>query len=168
MRKLWHKIISFFKKKKPDTVSINCPAGTRPPKHFKIALAYLGTKEIYGREHNNVVVNFFKRVVGKAYSDETAWCAAFVGSCLVESGLASTKALNARSYTHWGEIVKKPRRGDVLVFWRESPKSWKGHVGFYYGETEKDYIVLGGNQNNAVSLKKYPKSRLLGIRRHEG
>ena len=167
MKKLWRKIKSFFKKKKPDTVSISTPAGIRPPDHFKIALAYLGTKEIYGRDHNSVIVNFFKRVVGKAYSDETAWCAAFVGSCLVEAGLPSTRALNARSYLNWGEVTYEPRQGDVLVFWRSSPSSWKGHVGFYYGETETDYVVLGGNQGNAVSLKKYPKSRLLGIRRHE-
>ena len=55
-----------------------------------------------------------------------------------------------------------PQYGAVLVFWRGSPSSWKGHVGFYYGETSdgKYFLVLGGNQANKISITKIAKTRL--------
>lgn len=40
-----------------------------------------------------------------------------------------------------------------------------GHVGFYAGIQGKDILVLGGNQNDTVSISGYAKSRLLGVRR---
>jgi hypothetical protein len=57
--------------------------------------------------------------------------------------------------------VQKPQLGDIVVFWREKKDSWKGHVGFYINETNTHINVLGGNQNNMVCIKPYPKSRLL-------
>jgi len=45
-----------------------------------------------------------------------------------------------------------------------------GHVGFFAGldpaiDTFENVLVLGGNQGNTVSVRPYPKDRLLGIRR---
>ena len=37
-------------------------------------------------------------------------------------------------------------------------------MGFYAGETPTHYEVLGGNQGDAVSIRGYSKSRLLGAR----
>lgn len=168
MKKIWEIVKSFFTKKRevkkePEVVIVTDEHEN--PDHFSIAMSYLDTKEIKGRDHNSVIVNFFKRAVGKSYSDETPWCAAFVGSCLAEAGLPTTRRLNARSYLEYGYGIIGPKKGDILVFWRGSKTSWKGHVAFYYGETEDDYLALGGNQNNCVCIKKYPKSRLLGMRR---
>ena len=53
-------------------------------------------------------------------------------------------------------------RGDILVFKRPGGG---GHVGFYVGEDDKCYHVLGGNQSNEVSVARLEKSRCLGIRR---
>ncbi len=52
----------------------------------------------------------------------------------------------------------------MLVFWRGSPSSWKGHVGFYWAEDETCYHVLGGNQSDRVSITRIRKSRLLAAR----
>jgi len=71
----------------------------------------------------------------------------------------------ARSWLKWGKPVSKPLPGDVAVFWRESPSSWKGHVGFYLGEVGGYVVVLGGNQGNKVSVRYYKRSQLLGYRR---
>jgi hypothetical protein len=56
-------------------------------------------------------------------------------------------------------------QGDIVVFWRESIKSWKGHVGFYIREKDGWIYTLGGNQANQVKISAYPKSRVLSYRR---
>jgi hypothetical protein len=47
-----------------------------------------------------------------------------------------------------------------LVFKREGG----GHVGFYLGEDASSYQVLGGNQDDAVSVARLPKTRLIASR----
>jgi uncharacterized protein (TIGR02594 family) len=103
----------------------------------------------------------------------TQWCSGFMNSILEEhdipgSGSVYKHPLVARSFLKWGVPVKEPEFGDVVVFSRGS-SSWKGHVGFYIDTDVVDgipsYIVLGGNQDDQISYKAYPISRLLGIRR---
>ena len=71
------------------------------------------------------------------------------------------KPLWARNWLNWGTAVQIPELGDVLVFSRESG----GHVGLYVGEDAGTYHVLGGNQGDAVSIRRLAKNRLLGTRR---
>jgi uncharacterized protein (TIGR02594 family) len=73
--------------------------------------------------------------------------------------------LNARSWLTVGGETSEPEVGDIVVLWRESPTSWKGHVGFYVRETEHLIFVLGGNQHNQVGINGYGKHRLLGYRK---
>jgi uncharacterized protein (TIGR02594 family) len=95
--------------------------------------------------------------------DEVAWCAAFCGACLERSGIRSTRSLMARSYLAWGEPIAEPRMGAVAIFSRGKDPSL-GHVGFWLGESDGGIVLLGGNQGNAVSVVRYPKARLLGLR----
>ena len=46
-----------------------------------------------------------------------------------------------------------------MVFWRESLASGKGHVGFYVGEDDEAYQILGGNQSDKVCLMWLGKDR---------
>jgi hypothetical protein len=86
---------------------------------------------------------------------------------LERAGLRSTRALNARSYLEWGQEVslEDAKVGDVLVFWRGSPDDWRGHVGFFVNRAGTHLEVLGGNQSDAVTVQRYPVSRLLSVRR---
>ena len=52
----------------------------------------------------------------------------------------------------------------MLVFERDGG----GHVGFYVGEDGTHYHVLGGNQDDAVSIAKIAKSRLVASRWPKG
>lgn len=136
---------------------------------YEIANSYLGLEEYPGARHNEQVVKFFADS-GHSWvqDDETPWCAAFVGAVLAQAGLKGTGELNARSYTDWGTEVDglaNAKRGDIVVLWRESPDSWKGHVGFYHGHGAGAVTLLGGNQGNAVSLEKYATGRVLAVRR---
>jgi uncharacterized protein (TIGR02594 family) len=130
------------------------------------AARLITTREIVGPEHNPVIMNWAKDLnVGYA-SDEVAWCGLFVGHCvgsqLPEEGLPDN-ILGAQRWRKFGREVK-PQFGSVLVFWRGKPSSWKGHVGFYWAEDKTHYHVLGGNQSNAVNVKRLPKKRFLAAR----
>ena len=136
-------------------------------KILEIALSQFGIKEIPGKEDNPEVVKYFNEIGfdGAKLKDETAWCSAFANWVCKTAGVAYTKKLNARSWLLVGDEIKEPKMGDVVVLWRESKSSWKGHVGFYISEDDKNIFVLGGNQNNQVNIKPYSKNRLLGFRR---
>lgn len=132
---------------------------------------HLGLEEWPGARHNPAVVQLFEDV-GHSWvqDDETAWCAAFVGSVLASLGLPHTGALNARSYLEWGEevAIQDAQPGDVAVFWRGSRSSWQGHVAFFVRFEGGRVVVRGGNQGNKVSDQAYPMDRLLAIRRATG
>lgn len=134
---------------------------------YQAALGYKDLKEYPGSQHNPKIIKFFADS-GNAWvqDDETAWCAAFVGSVLAQCGITGTNKLNARSYLKWGKTVdiNNAKPGDVVVFWRGSKDSWKGHVAFYSDHDANNVYVLGGNQGNAVSIQAYPRSRLLDVR----
>lgn len=133
---------------------------------LRVSLSLLGVKQFSGGASNPAIDGRDGVLEVDYNSDETAWCGLHVGYCikqaLSEEPLPEN-LLGARNWLGFGEEADA-KMGSILVFWRESPSSWKGHVGFYYGETEKDYLVLGGNQSDSVSIAKYSKSRLLGAR----
>ena len=132
-----------------------------------------GVQEIPGEENNLRVVEYLHATknLGELASakDETPWCSAFVNWCVSQAGYEGTKHAAARSWLDWGVPIKEPRRGCIVVFKRFGPPG-SGHVGFYLGETEKEILLLGGNQQNLVtkifevSEKYYPKKDLLGYR----
>lgn len=129
---------------------------------------YRGTWEWAGNEHNPKVLAMYADAGHpEIRKDEVPWCAAYVGAVLARLGLQNTGSLLARSYLEWG--VKVPTLGDSIpgdiVVFKRGNSSWQGHVGFLVG-MQGDWVhVLGGNQNNQVNVSKYPKSKLLGIRR---
>lgn len=136
--------------------------------HMTIARGYLGTKELNGPADNPKIMEMY-RTVGHDWveHDEVAWCAAFVGHCLEKSGLASTRKLTARSYLTWGEKVANPEQaqeGDIVVFTRGASAA-QGHVAFFLKVSGSQIEVLGGNQSDGVTVARYARSRLLGIRR---
>ena len=133
---------------------------------IEIALSQVGVKEIPGAEHCPDVLKYFHQCGFTGIrDDETAWCAAYVNWCAHMAGYQGSGALDARSLLKIGTPVEVPLLGDIAVFWRESPESWKGHVGFPIGKITDEVPLLGGNQNNQVCIKPYPEERVLGYRR---
>lgn len=98
------------------------------------------------------------------HPDDVSWCSSFVNCCLSESGHAGTRSKAARSWLAWGEEISAPRLGAVAVFVRGDNPA-QGHVGLVLGvHGNGDLDILGGNQGNAVSIKRYPRWRLLSLR----
>lgn len=135
-------------------------------KTIEVALSQYGVKEIEGRQNNPSITKYFTEIGfdGDKLGDETAWCSAFANWVACKAGLEMTNKLNARSWLKVGKTTNNPEPGDVVVLWRESPESWKGHVGFYIRETRRFVYILGGNQANQVNIKAYPKTRVLDYR----
>ncbi len=137
-------------------------------KIIKLALSQYGVTEIVGEKDNPTIVNYFKEIgYNWVKDDETAWCSCFINWVALTLGLERSRKLDARSWLDIGTEVTTPMMGDIVIFWRVSMSSWKGHVAIYINESEDGkYInVLGGNQNNKVCIRPYNKNRLLGYRR---
>lgn len=134
---------------------------------LSIALYQYGITELSGEENNNPEILKYFDCIGQEWvkTDETAWCSAYINWCAKMSGYDYTGKLNARSWLEIGHHIIKPVQGDICIFWREKPDSWKGHVGLYISESTTHIYLLGGNQSNKVCIRPYPKTRLLGIRR---
>lgn len=134
------------------------------PAWFATAKDQIGLKEWKGTRHNPAVLALFRDAGFPGIrDDETAWCAAFVNAHLERNGRRGSESLAARSFEKWGKSCE-PRLGCVVVLSRGDPKSWQGHVGFYAGEDATHVHVLGGNQGDAVSIGRFPKSRVLDYR----
>ena len=98
------------------------------------------------------------------YDDKASWCSSFVNWCLGQTGITGTRSALARSWLDWGEELGAPVAGCVAVLYREDPRSWKGHVGFYLRHDESDVYLLGGNQLEQVREHFYPVESVLGYR----
>lgn len=137
--------------------------------HIIWALSQARQQEIKGNQDNPEIVKYFDEMGfnGSALHDETSWCSAYVNWVCIKAGLPYSGKLTARSWLKVGHEVDRGQQelGDVVVFWRESPQSWKGHVGFYIREDRDWIFVLGGNQTDQVKVSAYRKNRLLGYRR---
>ena len=140
----------------------------RDPAWLALARRKIGTREAPGPANNPTILGWAKRlgnrVLGILYNaDDVPWCGVFVAYCLDEAGIAAPLlAVRAKSWATWGSTIRPERLapGAVLVFEREGG----GHVGFYVGEDGTHYHVLGGNQDDAVSVARIPKSRLIASR----
>lgn len=116
------------------------------------ATRLIRTKEFLGQRNNPAILNWADDLNVAYADDEVPWCGLFVGHCIAStlpSEPLPAAVLRARAWEKFGEPTT-PRLGAVMVFWRGSEHSGKGHVGFYVGEDQGAYRVLGGNQSDSV------------------
>lgn len=135
---------------------------------LRLATQYIGMHETPGEANNPIILSWFNDIGHKwVKDDETAWCSCFINWLAYSVRAERSGKLDARSWLKVGKPVSSPEPGDVVVYWRESIQSWKGHVGLFIGYTQdhKGIWTLGGNQNNEVNYSVYPVSRILDFRR---
>jgi len=134
------------------------------PKILVEAVKHLGVKEFVGLTHNPIILGWAKSLsLSTIYTnDEIPWCGLFIAYCCHAQGLQVVdRPLWALNWNKYGTQVREPMLGDVLTFKRDGG----GHVGIYVGEDSTHYHVLGGNQNNSVSVSRIAKIRLNQARR---
>lgn len=88
------------------------------------------------------------------------WCAIFTNAALETSGLPGTRSPSSQSFRHDEDFVQLegPALGAIAVYWRTSPTSGLGHVGFYAGERSRFVWTLGGNEADMVQIEMLAKS----------
>lgn len=129
----------------------------------------LQVREIPGPASNPRISLYYRTMDGGGvdYDDsEISWCSYFANFCFAELGQRGSGKSNARSWETWGRpVVGPPQRGNIVVLWRESISSWKGHVGFFVGYDGDNWLLIGGNQDDAISIKAFDPARVLAVRR---
>jgi len=101
--------------------------------------------------------------IDEAETDETPWCAAFVGWCLERSGVKGTASARATSYRDWGVRADIVRSGTVAVIaWPNGT----GHVGFVDSFDLRSCRInlLGGNQKDQVCVAPFLLERVIALR----
>lgn len=138
------------------------------PRMLTQALKEYGTLETPGNGSNPKIIGWAQEVgesVASLYNDDDIpWCGLFMAVVAKRSQRPiPDKPLWALSWATWGDPVKTPELGDILVFKR----SGGGHVGLYVGEdtTGEAFHVLGGNQSDRVNITRILKERLYASRR---
>jgi uncharacterized protein (TIGR02594 family) len=143
---------------------------TAEPLWIRFAKGELGQRDYPGPQYNPRVVEYLKTTGHQGNDDETSWCSAFVNWCVTQAGMRGTDDAGARSWLKFGDGLTEPRAGCITVLWRESPQSWKGHVGFFDGWDVGGRVrLLAGNQGGGVDwdevcVTTFPKDRILGFR----
>lgn len=132
---------------------------------INIAKSYIGTKEIPGPKSNPVIISWAKKLGGKVgipyTDDDTAWCGLFMGHVFQEAGFVVPNiCVRASEWAKFGSPCSVYAEGAVAVFKRPGG----GHVGIIVGQTDKNLLILGGNQGNAVSITQIEKARCTDVR----
>lgn len=116
---------------------------------IKNAITELGN----GEEGANNKGHHIKRYMKER--ENMSWCAGFVSYVLEKSEVkqlgynySAKQIYNKAKKLGWE--VKEPQAGDLIIFWRDNPKSWKGHIGIIEEVRENIIIVIEGNKG------KYP------------
>ena len=135
---------------------------------FSKAMEYIGLREIAGIKHAPLIVRMWSRIkMAGIKDDETPWCAAFVGSCLEENNIKSTRTGWALDYAKWGQKLDYPAQGAIAYKKRvnSAGKVIGGHVAFVAGQDEIGRVMLlGGNQGNKVGIDPFGVSGIMGYR----
>jgi uncharacterized protein (TIGR02594 family) len=157
-----------FDKLYSDALYIYYPPTKEIINPLHTALAYLNFQERRDRAE-------LKSFIG-VDPVKTEWCAAFVNAVLHHNNIPGSAEfteypLLARSFLEWGEPIKKEelQPGDIVIFPR-GKEGWKGHVGFFVEtrviNNREYFFILGGNQDDKVSIEAYPSNTALGMRRY--
>lgn len=132
------------------------------PPWLPIALGELGTVEMPGAANNSRILEYHKATSLQASQDAVPWCSSFTNWVLREAGITGTNSAAARSFASWGKAVR-PCLGAIVVMSRGANPA-HGHVGFFLDARDGVLFLLGGNQNDRVSIAQYGASRVLGYR----
>ncbi len=128
-------------------------------------LSNYGLKEIEGKGSNEKIIEM-GRDLGITIEDDStfSWCSVALCYYAKKCGYEQPNSASARAWLKMPILVLKPQIGDIVVFWRESPSSWKGHVGIFISKDLNSIYTLGGNQNNSILISAYSQDTLLGYR----
>ncbi len=152
----------------PGLIGTQGNIGIQKPQEALGSSLYGNASKLLGqREGSETLKSFLAKSNPNLDPNVTPWCAGFVGSVLNSNGMKGTGSLMAKSYLKYGTPTNNPSKGDIVVFNDLVGNSvTKGHVGFVDSINPETGMVrvLGGNQDNSVSIKEFPLAKVAGFR----
>jgi uncharacterized protein (TIGR02594 family) len=126
----------------------------------------MGVEEVSGSESNPRIMEYFAAAPGSEWveHDSVPWCGAMMAWLLKDYGLPD-EPLRARAWLEWGDPIKEPVPGCVVVLRRgKDPKA--GHVALFqqWSKDCQSLYLLGGNQGDRVSIARFKVDDVLGYR----
>lgn len=124
----------------------------------------VGAREIGGNNKGPYV----KLYMNGLAPEGSSWCSAFVSYCVHRAinkfqvkppfqYHVSARALfnDCKKLGYLLTADDEPEQGDIIFWWRGSPDSWQGHVGFVVAQDGKSLWTLEGNRNSKVDCFQY-------------
>ncbi len=115
-----------------------CGGGDQQP-HFGKEITQKSNKH----GHKSVVINR-KEVTHHSTAKPRAWCGWYLARHL---GIHDRRLWRALAWRHVGRAADGPAIGAIVIW---SRGKGGGHVGIITGKTERGWVVLSGNDGNAV------------------
>lgn len=142
---------------------------------YDLASRYIGVKEVPGVTANKTILKMLTLDQAWPKDDSVPWCSAFVNYICWQLRLPRSKSLLARSWLLVGKPIKvgDAWAGNDIVILRRGAAGQPGpenttapgHVGFFASLEGQRVYLLGGNQDDSVSLSSFKKDTILGVRR---
>lgn len=134
-----------------------------------------GHGEVGGNNMGPHVARYLNGIVGTPND----WCAGFVSFCFETSGHAMPfkysvgarnilDQLKAKGWAVKPDNAHPPLPGDIIVWWRQAPSSWKGHIGIVHSYNNGIVRTIEGNKTSQVGSFIYTLGaidKLLGFAR---
>lgn len=157
----------------------NVPAGGSATARAALAVAInemnAGHGEVGGNNMGPHVARYLNGIVGTPND----WCAGFVSFCFETSGqpmpfqysVGARNILGQLETKGWGvkpSSAHPPIPGDIIVWWRQAPSSWKGHIGIVHSYDNGIVRTIEGNKTSKVASFAYTLGaidKLLGFAR---
>lgn len=127
---------------------------------YQYAISSYGIREHKGPANNPDVSKFMDTTWYDDNRDSVPWCSAFINWCMEKASLDHTDSPTAKSWLEWGVRTYHPVQGDIVVMNRDGG----GHVGFFVSGGRDRIAVLGGNQNDSVSIADYGARQVIEFR----
>lgn len=140
----------------------SAPVAVQRPLWLEEGLALVGTKETPGAGDNPVIIEWAHELGGSIAEnythDSIPWCMLFQAHILAKAGQKSPDTLWALDMAKYGQKLSGPAVGALACMVR----SGGGHVICVVGRDRNGNIVgVGGNQSDAVSVRSFPKDRIV-------
>jgi uncharacterized protein (TIGR02594 family) len=134
--------------------------GSDPP-WITVALKEYEQARLIAPNSNPRILEYLRSIPGgENLSDKVDWASAFAEWTLNQAGISGPKSLTAKAWVRWGRGIKEPQKGAIAIFNFDGTE----HVGFVLADAGDDLIVLGGNEEQKVQARRYPKSKLITYR----
>lgn len=111
----------------------------------------LATEEIGNGEIGKNNAGKYVKLYNKGL--EAAWCAGFVSYILQQANFTGLDySLSAKSIYNQAKrknrVALTPKAGYLIVFWRDNPKSWKGHIGIVESVSKNYIFTIEANRGS--------------------